>query len=109
MGPERRQSHVTWINLSILSTALELHMAVAVLRVQEGFDYTGIIADFDWTNPSGLGVDNKSFAKTNDDTTADQLTFSKSRANQYANEPTVEGFRYRQQRQFEDNGHRCDT
>ena len=84
-------------------------MAVAVLRVQEGFDYTGIIADFDWTNPSGLGVDNKSFAKTNDDTTADQLTFSKSRANQYANEPTVEGFRYRQQRQFEDNGHRCDT
>ena len=96
MGLERRQSHVTfklrtWINLSvsIFSTALELHMAVAVLRVQEGFDYTGIIADFDWTNPSGQGVDNKSFAKTNEDTTADQLTFSKSRVDRYGNEPTV--------------------
>ncbi|EFX69159.1 hypothetical protein DAPPUDRAFT_259063 [Daphnia pulex] len=30
-----------------VSTALEMHVAVVVLRVQEGLDYTGIIGDFD--------------------------------------------------------------
>jgi hypothetical protein len=29
------------------STALEMHVAVTILRVQEGLDYTGILRDFD--------------------------------------------------------------
>lgn len=50
------------------STALEMHVAVAVLRVQEGLDYTGIIADFEWTDnsanrPEGSGQDNPCFTR----------------------------------------------
>lgn len=37
------------------STALEMHVAVAILRVQEGLDYTGVIADFEPADESETG------------------------------------------------------
>lgn len=48
------------------STALELHTALVIFRVQEGFDLSGIISEYDIQNPGGQGIDNKSFAKTDD-------------------------------------------
>ena len=48
------------------STALEMHVAVTILRVQEGLDYTGIIRDFDVKdlikdNQTKEGIDNPTF------------------------------------------------
>ena len=44
-----------------------MHVAVAILRVQEGLDYSDIIADFDFENqqlpPDTAGVDNPTFIK----------------------------------------------
>ena len=37
------------------STALEMHVAVAILRVQEGLDYSGVIADFELGDDSENG------------------------------------------------------
>ena len=71
-----------YLNSIIYSMALEMHVAVAVLRVPEGLDYTGIIADFDWedSTPSNdskqsSGLENPSF--TPDDTPAPVIPFSK--------------------------------
>lgn len=36
-----------YLNIHCYSTALDMHIAVAVLRVQEGLDFTGIIQDYD--------------------------------------------------------------
>ena len=43
-----------------------MHVSVAILRVQDGLDYTGIIADFKVRSKSE-GVDNDAFSA--DDTT----------------------------------------
>jgi len=51
---------------SSIDTALELHTALVIFRVQEGFDLSGIISEYDIQNPGGQGIDNKSFAKTDD-------------------------------------------
>lgn len=53
-----------------------MHVAVAILRVQDGLDYTGIIADFNVGSKSN-GVDNKAFASedsanNNQDSNVDQ-------------------------------------
>nr|CAH0110929.1 unnamed protein product [Daphnia galeata] len=49
-----------------INTALEMHVAVTILRVQEGLDYTGIIRDFDVKdlikdNQTKEGIDNPTF------------------------------------------------
>lgn len=53
--------------MQMYSTALEMHVAVAILRVQEGLDYSDIIADFDFENqqqqPDTAGIDNPTFVK----------------------------------------------
>ena len=56
--------------VDLFSTALEMHVAVAVLRVQEGLDYTGIIGDFDTGDFSSIakqkteGIDNPQYINT---------------------------------------------
>jgi solute carrier family 12 sodium/potassium/chloride transporter 2 len=57
------------------STALEMHIAVTILRVEEGLDYTGIIRDFDIKDlvkekPIKEGIDNPTFenSRESDDT-----------------------------------------
>ncbi|XP_046634308.1 bumetanide-sensitive sodium-(potassium)-chloride cotransporter-like [Daphnia pulicaria] len=53
-----------------INTALEMHVAVAVLRVQEGLDYTGIIGDFDSMEDFSTGklksegIDNPQYTNT---------------------------------------------
>lgn len=57
------------------STALEMHVAVAILRVPEGLDYSGILAEFDndevvhkqpdLHNTAVKGVDNPAFVSDN--------------------------------------------
>jgi len=57
-----------------------MHVAVAVLRVPEGLDYTGIIADFQCeestnnNNDSNKGLENPIF--TPDDTQTPVIPFS---------------------------------
>merc|ERR1712071_346799 len=55
--------------------ALEMHLAVAILRVEDGLDYSGIIAGFNVT--SSDGVDNEAFsqddANNNNDTEDDNI------------------------------------
>ena len=50
---------------NVCSTALEMHIAVTILRVQEGLDYTGIIRDFEVKDlvkdNQNKGVDNPTF------------------------------------------------
>ena len=57
-----------------------MHVAVAVLRVSEGLDFTGIIGDFDWTEMGSSkqkdGQDNSSFSMDESGSTT-QLPFSK--------------------------------
>ena len=69
----------------LFSTALEMHVAVAVLRVQEGLDFTGIIGDFDTAEDfsSGKqkseGIDNPQYTNTLEGSIASTATpFSKS-------------------------------
>ena len=55
--------------VDFFSTALEMHVAEAVLRVQEGLDYTGIIGDFDVEDFSSAkqkteGIDNPQYINT---------------------------------------------
>jgi siderophore synthetase component len=57
--------------MSVYSTALEMHVAVTILRVQEGLDYTGIIRDFDRKdlandNQNKEGIDNPTFENPRD-------------------------------------------
>ncbi len=58
----------------LISTALEMHVAVAILRVQEGLDYSGVIADFNVEDSSDgkkeTGIDNPQFINTPEDYTA---------------------------------------
>ncbi len=61
------------------STALEMHIAVTILRVQEGLDYTGIIRDFDIKDlaknkQTNRGIDNPTFENSRD--SGDTATFS---------------------------------
>ncbi|XP_046634387.1 bumetanide-sensitive sodium-(potassium)-chloride cotransporter-like isoform X2 [Daphnia pulicaria] len=58
-----------------INTALEMHIAVTILRVEEGLDYTGIIRDFDIKDlvkekPIKEGIDNPTFenSRESDDT-----------------------------------------
>ncbi|XP_046440487.1 bumetanide-sensitive sodium-(potassium)-chloride cotransporter-like [Daphnia pulex] len=61
-----------------INTALEMHIAVTILRVQEGLDYTGIIRDFDINDlfkdkQNNEGIDNPTFANSRE--SADIETF----------------------------------
>lgn len=52
-----------------------MHVAVAILRVQEGLDYSGVIADFNLedSNSSGqqkTGINNPSFSNCPEDNVA---------------------------------------
>ena len=44
-----------------------MHIAVVVLRVQDGLDYTGVIADFEWPELGKEGHVNKAFTSAADD------------------------------------------
>ncbi|KAI9550869.1 hypothetical protein GHT06_000210 [Daphnia sinensis] len=62
-----------------INMALEMHIGVAVLRVQEGLDYTGIIGDFDVNaTDSGKqpteGNDNLAFEESQEDSIASTFT-----------------------------------
>lgn len=64
---------------SYFSTALEMNVAVAVLRVQEGLDYTGIIGDFvmdEFSNgkQKSEGIDNPQYIDTLEGSTASTAT-----------------------------------
>lgn len=55
--------------------ALEMHVAVAVLRVQEGLDYTGIIGDFGTDNGNRKnGIDNPHFVVSQQDSFESTMT-----------------------------------
>ncbi|EFX74296.1 hypothetical protein DAPPUDRAFT_252082 [Daphnia pulex] len=63
-----------------INTALEMHIAVTILRVQEGLDYTGIIRDFDINvlvkdKQNNEGIDNPTFANSRESADIDS-TFS---------------------------------
>ena len=51
-----------------------MHVAVAVLRLQEGLDFTGIVADFDAEESQNrkkkAGIDNPQYSNTLDGTAA---------------------------------------
>ena len=69
------------INQKIYSTALEMHVAVAVLRLPEGLDYTGIIGNFiDETLKlkNDTGIDNPVFNKLKGDIPVEQSSLGKS-------------------------------
>lgn len=62
-----------------INTALEMNVAVAVLRVQEGLDYTGIIGDFvmdEFSNgkQKSEGIDNPQYINTLEGSTASTAT-----------------------------------
>ena len=46
-----------------------MHVAVAILRVQEGFDYSGVIADNDmeYSSQETTGIDNPHYANSPED------------------------------------------
>lgn len=62
-----------------------MHVAITILRVQEGLDYEGIIGDYDMGSsssekPNTEGVDNPSFADSPDGSiTSASQPFSKNR------------------------------